>query len=283
MSATPKGWVQAKLSDIAIVIRGITFPASAKEYTKTTKNICCLRTSNVQQKVEWDNIYYVPHDYIKKTAQLVQDGDILISMANSYELVGKVALVESPPQVAAFGAFIAAVRPTAIASSQYLFHTLRSSRVQAALRAGSSQTTNIANISVGTLNEVPVGLPPIAEQQRIAKQLDTVLARVDACRDRLARVVPLLKRFRQSVLAAATSGRLTEEWRGGTESDWSRMRADEVCSKVQSGGTPKSGFTETTGVPFLKVYNIVSARPNCKNPIQINRLDVKFRIEESSL
>ncbi len=50
---------------------------------------------------------------------------------------------------------------------------------------------------------------PLAEQQRIADKLDTVLARVDACRDRLARVAPLLKRFRQSVLAAATSGRLT--------------------------------------------------------------------------
>ncbi len=54
---------------------------------------------------------------------------------------------------------------------------------------------------------------PLREQQRIADKLDTVLARVDACRDRLARVAPLLKRFRQSVLAAATSGRLTEDWR----------------------------------------------------------------------
>jgi type I restriction enzyme S subunit len=58
---------------------------------------------------------------------------------------------------------------------------------------------------------VPVA--PRSEQQRIADKLDTVLARLDACRDRLDRVAPLLKRFRQSVLAAATSGRLTEDWR----------------------------------------------------------------------
>lgn len=56
-------------------------------------------------------------------------------------------------------------------------------------------------------------VPPFAEQQRIADKLDTVLSRVDASRDRLARVASLLKRFRQSVLAAATSGRLTEDWR----------------------------------------------------------------------
>ena len=78
--------------------------------------------------------------------------------------------------------------------------------------------------------KVPVA--PLAEQQRIADKLDTVLARVDACRDRLARVAPLLKRFRQSVLAAATTGRLTEDWRANQPpgdaqaeiSDWLSIR-----------------------------------------------------------
>jgi type I restriction enzyme S subunit len=59
----------------------------------------------------------------------------------------------------------------------------------------------------------PAPIAPRQEQQRIADKLDSVLARVDACCDRLTRVAPLLKRFRQSVLAAATSGRLTENWR----------------------------------------------------------------------
>lgn len=56
-------------------------------------------------------------------------------------------------------------------------------------------------------------IAPEKEQKRIADKLDTVLARVDAVNTRLARVAPLLKRFRQSVLAAATSGRMTEDWR----------------------------------------------------------------------
>jgi type I restriction enzyme S subunit len=56
-------------------------------------------------------------------------------------------------------------------------------------------------------------LAPLPEQTRIADKLDAVLARVDACRDRLDRVPGILKRFRQSVLAAATSGKLTEDWR----------------------------------------------------------------------
>lgn len=63
------------------------------------------------------------------------------------------------------------------------------------------------------MRALAVPLAPEREQKRIADKLDTVLTRVDAVNTRLARVAPLLKRFRQSVLAAATSGRLTEDWR----------------------------------------------------------------------
>ena len=59
----------------------------------------------------------------------------------------------------------------------------------------------------------PVPLAPLPEQKRIADKLDAVLTRVDACRDRLDHIPTILKRFRQSVLAAATSGKLTEDWR----------------------------------------------------------------------
>ena len=79
------------------------------------------------------------------------------------------------------------------------------------VKGGSAQPF----VKVGATFESPFGLPPASEQKRIADKLDTVLTRVDAVNTRLARVAPLLKRFRQSVLAAATSGRLTEDWRGG--------------------------------------------------------------------
>lgn len=120
-------------------------------------------------------------------------------------------------------------------------------------------------------HQIPIA--PVAEQNRIADKLGTLLARVDACRDRLDRVPAILKRFRQSVLTAATSGRLTEDWRGGTETNWPRMRAEEACSKVQSGGTPKGGFLET-GVPFLKVYNIVDQKVKFDYKPQYVSLDI---------
>jgi type I restriction enzyme S subunit len=58
-----------------------------------------------------------------------------------------------------------------------------------------------------------IAIPPWNEQTRIADKLDTLLLRVDACRERLNRMPLILKRFRRAVIAAATSGQLTEDWR----------------------------------------------------------------------
>lgn len=74
----------------------------------------------------------------------------------------------------------------------------------------------LAHITKGRFEDGLLVLPPIAEQRRIVAKVEALLARVNATRDRLARVPAILKRFRQSVLAAACSGRLTEAWRRGS-------------------------------------------------------------------
>jgi len=71
----------------------------------------------------------------------------------------------------------------------------------------------LRHVTKGKFEKTEVCLPPQAEQRRIAAKLDTTLAAVDACRQRLDGVEAMLKRFRQAVLAAATSGELAREWR----------------------------------------------------------------------
>jgi type I restriction enzyme S subunit len=76
--------------------------------------------------------------------------------------------------------------------------------------------TGVPTLNRNIVHEVPVAIPPLAEQQRIVAKVEALLARVNAARQRLAKVPAILKRFRQSVLAAACSGRLTADWRGKT-------------------------------------------------------------------
>ena len=61
--------------------------------------------------------------------------------------------------------------------------------------------------------EIRMPLAPLAEQRRIVAKLEKLLGQVNACQHRLEKLPTLLKRFRQSVLAAACSGRLTADWR----------------------------------------------------------------------
>lgn len=53
----------------------------------------------------------------------------------------------------------------------------------------------------------------LAEQHEITRRLDSLLGQVDRIKSRLDGVPAILKKFRQSVLAAAVSGKLTEGWR----------------------------------------------------------------------
>ncbi|HGS4619615.1 TPA: restriction endonuclease subunit S [Vibrio cholerae] len=61
--------------------------------------------------------------------------------------------------------------------------------------------------------ELWFGIPPMAEQKVIAEKLDTLLAQVEVTKARLESTLETLKQFRQSVLVAAVSGKLTEDWR----------------------------------------------------------------------
>ncbi len=134
-------------------------------------------------------------------------------------------------------------------------------------------------LTQGAMRSIPVSVAPLPEQKRIADKLDALLARVNACRERLARVPTILKRFRQSVLAAATSGELTREWReargddGGIQlfqiedadaigdysfpASWSARRLSDIAT-IAGGMTKdsKKQAAEFTVLPYLRVANV---------------------------
>lgn len=92
--------------------------------------------------------------------------------------------------------------------ASYLAHVLRS--------LGLSEldtSTAIPGLNREDVYRQLVPLPPLAEQRRIVAKVEELLARVNAARERLRRVPAILKRFRQALLAAACSGRLTADWR----------------------------------------------------------------------
>jgi len=58
-----------------------------------------------------------------------------------------------------------------------------------------------------------VPLPPLPEQRRIVAKIEELTAHSRRAREALEAIPPLLEKLRQSILAAAFSGRLTADWR----------------------------------------------------------------------
>lgn len=175
----PGSWKFIRLGDAVEIIRGITFPGSEKSKSPAPGRIACLRTSNVQDKIEFEDMLFIRSSFVSRKSQYINTHDIVMSMANSRELVGKVAIIETAPEKpTSFGGFLGVLRPIQI-HPRYLMAVLRANSTRNTLIDSSSQTTNIANISIGKLNPLVVGLPPREEQHRIVQKVDELMALCD--------------------------------------------------------------------------------------------------------
>lgn len=118
------------------------------------------------------------------------------------------------------------------------------------------------NISQTVLKQFAVPVPPLAEQKRIADKLDTLLARIDSCRERLERLPALIKRFRQAVLMKVVTGSLTEEWRtlnGRSDDDWRETKLTSVAQTVFDGpfgSNLKTADYTSSGERVVRLENI---------------------------
>ena len=176
----PQGWVKLRLGDVCSFERGITFPSSAKCTIKQPGMIACIRTANVQDNLELDDLWYVGNEYIKgNTEKLVRKNDIIMSSANSRELVGKVSYVHDLTEQMTFGGFVLNIRANECILPFFLFLMLRTLYLKGYYLTIATQTTNIANLNTKILGDIEVLLPPLTEQERIINSVTNILASIE--------------------------------------------------------------------------------------------------------
>ncbi|MFM7009359.1 MAG: restriction endonuclease subunit S [Betaproteobacteria bacterium] len=199
-----------QLGEVASIVRGISFPKEDKRSEPLPGYVACLRTTNVQRTVEWHDLWFVPEGHVKREEQLVRKGDILISTANSYELVGKIAPVTGLLHKATLGAFISLIRPNELVDPKFLYHQLAWGKTQGRIRETASTTTNISNVSTKKLLTLDLFVPDLDKQREIVAEIEKQFSRLDEAVANLQRVKANLKRYKASVLKAAVEGRLVE-------------------------------------------------------------------------
>lgn len=148
---------------------------------------------------------------IKKSYTNFADGDVIFAKVTPCFENGKAAIVRDMPSgIGAGSSEFYVLRPVSKEVSPSLLFAII--KTQSFMQQGAENMTGavgLRRVPRAFVESFPIALPPAAEQKVIADKLDTLLAQVENTKARLERIPQILKRFRQSVLAAAVSGRLT--------------------------------------------------------------------------
>lgn len=187
----------------------------------------------------------------------LKENDVLV--ARMPDPLGRACLMPNLSQRCLTVVDIAIIRPGENSVlPELLVNLINAPQVRSAMASLATGTTR-QRISRGNLSGIEIPVPPILEQKRIADKLDTLRARVDATRERLDRIPVILKRFRQAVLAAATSGRLTKVWREENEIEmaWAEEKLGDVIDEMRNGLSPKPS-DQPVGVKILRISSIRS-------------------------
>ena len=253
MDKLPSKWSLSTLGEVCSKPQyGWTCKASKKGILKI------LRTTDISKaQLDWNTVPYCstkPHDVDKYK---IEENDILVSRAGS---VGISYRVSEVPTDTVFASYLIRFKPLGGIHPKYIEFYLQS---DAYWRLISEYSAGIAvpNVNATKLSLLKIPIAPTEEQHRIVAKLEKPLAKVDQCETRLEKIPIILKRFRQSVLAAACSGELTKDLAKIIDVDrhLSKVELRKVVDSIQIGPfgslLHKSDYVEN-GIPVINPTNI---------------------------
>ncbi len=191
---------------------------------------------------DFSSLRYVPPEFARSMRRgQIRPGDVLIVKDGA--TTGKTVLVDDdfPFEGAVANEHLFVCRPKEGVSPRFLATFLRSPEGQRQILAhfqGSAQGGINRTFAEGTMAPVP----PPAEQRRVAERLAQVERGRAAVEGRLAAAGSALERLRGAVLAAACSGRLTEDWRepdadpvDDLPAGWDVVSLDLLIERIEAG------------------------------------------------
>ncbi|HGS4879153.1 TPA: restriction endonuclease subunit S [Vibrio parahaemolyticus] len=290
MSELPKGWVNTQIGQVITLnekLKGIDDEIECGFVPMALMPTAYRGFVNFETKT-WGSC--------KKGFTQFKDDDVLLAKITPCFENGKGGIVTGLPNGIGAGSteyFVLRCIDELI-QPQYLHAFVKSKKFMDDCEVHMGGSVGHKRVPKDYLLKYEIPLAPLNEQIRITNKLDSILAKVDKAQARLDKIPAILKRFRQSVLAAATSGELTKEWRAENPSATSEpilnelssfkfdartkklvdkeIRPDEISTDLPSGwkwvrlcgitdvvsGVAKGSKTkeETVSLPYLRVANV---------------------------
>lgn len=202
------GWALVSIGQIAKIVAS-GFPSG--QHNQEGKGVPHIRPMNIDREGRLDLRYlkYVEGEIPRELAR----GDVLFNNTNSPELIGKTTAVLIDTRLA-YSNHMTRVRLEDGLNPSFIARQLHFLWMCGYFRHRCVNHVNQASISADPLSEtVPILLPPVREQERIADAMDELLSDLDAGVAALERVRTKLKLYRAALLKTAVEGALTADWR----------------------------------------------------------------------
>ncbi|MBP7675378.1 MAG: restriction endonuclease subunit S [Thermoanaerobaculia bacterium] len=211
----PEGWTPYTLESL-LEPGGLfdgPFGSNLKTSDYTESGVRVVRLENLSNLrfIEEKRTYVSREKYQSLKKHTVRSGDLLFG--SFLDDAVRVAILPKLPTPAIAKADCFCIRARRdLVDPRFLMFRLGATETKDALIEQIHGATR-PRVTTRQLRGLRIGLPPVSEQQRIAAKIETTIASVTGVEARLASFNAMLRRFRQTILAAACDGRLTDRWR----------------------------------------------------------------------
>ena len=195
----PIHWRLEKLKYVGQTIIGLTYSPS----DLSDEGTMVLRSMNIAGgRINTDTQIFVSKKIPEKL--LTREGDLLICSRNgSRKLIGKCGLIQKSQEGLTFGVFNTVYRSK---HNKYVYYVLNSNIFYAQL--GLFMTSTINQLTVNTLNNFEIALPPENEQMEIVTYLNRFENELDSLKQKVELQISLLKERRVSLILNVVTGKV---------------------------------------------------------------------------
>ena len=252
------------LSEVCDFIRWITF--SKSDQVETWNDFIFVATTKAAQAdwLHFDDLVKVKREKLKNDETILQEWDILISIANSLNLLWRKTFVDDlKNQDISFWAFMWCLRVNRDKIlPRFLSYILDWNDYKNFCISEANTTTNISNIKWSTLWLFEIPLPPLETQKAIVAKLDQIFAELDQTKSEIQNNLDNTDELWKSALNQAF------QW------DWEMKKLGEMAT-IQAWGTPnrsKKEYYEWWTIPWLKSWELNDSLCICENEEFITNL-----------
>jgi type I restriction enzyme S subunit len=194
---------------------------------------------------------------------MMEPGDILFSHINSVEHIGKCAVYYGTPEKLVHGMNLLCLRcDTKKLLPEFAKYLIRSPAFRARLSNFINKAVNQASVSIGNLKTIPVSVPSLEEQKKIADILD----RAEALRAKRRAAIAHLDELTESIFIDIFGDPLKNS------KGWDVKPFGTEIKSIRYGTSSPPNYVEE-GVPFIRATNVKEGTVNSKDLKRISAED----------